>query len=159
MGRLADRLRLPRATRFLQRGGRVWNPRAFTAPFGGWVVPGITTYTQLAGIALLVVAAAGLALFGWEDAAIYYHAGVGLLFLFVGYARLETTIVRQMVRGLGVLLVAVKGVTILVSWLLPTPYFLHGPVKITCLVLGIASILAARYLPDQRSRRDGRGVS
>lgn len=90
---------------------------------------------------------------------LYYHAGVGLLFLFVGYARLETTIVRQMVRGLGVLLVAVKGVTILVSWLLPTPYFLHGPVEITCLVLGIASILAARYLPDQRSRRYGRGVS
>ena len=84
------------------------------APLVDWMVPGITTYAQLAGIGLLFVAATGSAIFGWHIAAIYFHVGVGLLFLFVGYARLETTIVRQMVTGLGVLLVAVKGVTILV---------------------------------------------
>ena len=120
---------------------------------------GILGYARLAGIALLVAAVAGLALFGWKDAAFYFHAGVGLFFLFVGFAKLGTTSVRQTVRSLGVLLVVVKGVAILLSWLLPTLYVLHGPIEFTCLIIGLTSILAARYLPDQPSRPDGRGVS
>jgi hypothetical protein len=116
---------------------------------------GITAYARLAGIAFLVVAAAGLVLFGWDGASNYYLAGVGLFFLFVGSSRLGTAIVRQMIGGLGVLLVAVMSVAILVSWFLPTRYLL-GPIEITCLTLGATSILAARYLPDRRSRRRGR---
>src|ERR671915_426487 len=131
----------------------------FTAPLRGWVALGILAYARLAGIALLVAAVAGLALFGWKDAAFYFHAGVGLFFLFAGSAKLGTTAVRQTVRGLGVLLVVVKGAEILLSWLLPTRYVLHGPIEFTCLILGVTSILAASYLPDQPSRRDGRGVS
>jgi hypothetical protein len=134
-----------------------YGPLVVTAPLWGWVVLGITAYARLAGIVLLVVAAAGLSLFGWDEASIYYHAGVGLFFLLIGYSRLGATYIRQIVGGLGVLLVLVKGVTILVSWLLPTRY-LHGPIEITCLILGVASILAARYLPDVRAPRRGRRV-
>jgi hypothetical protein len=131
-----------------------------TAPLGGWMVPGITRYAQLAGIALLVVAAAGLAIFGWRIAAIYFHVGVALLFLYVGFAKLGPTTVRQIVSGLGILLVVVKGIEILASWLLPMRwYLLHGPVEISCLIVGITSILAARYLPDRRSPRRGQRVS
>lgn len=119
---------------------------------------GITAYARLAGVVLLVLAAAGLALFGWDDAAIYYHVGVGLFFLFFGSSRLGTTYVRQIIGGLGVLLVLVNGMAILVSWLLPVEY-LHGPIEITGLIVGVASILAARYLPDRRAPRRGRRVS
>jgi hypothetical protein len=132
-----------------------YGPLDFTAPLGGWVVLGILAYARLAGMALLVAAAAGLAIFGWEEAAIYYHAGLGLFFLFVGFSGWETTTVRQVVGGLGVLLVVVKGLAILATWLLPIRY-LHGPVEIACLIVGVASILAARYLPDRRSPRHRR---
>jgi hypothetical protein len=74
---------------------------------GGSVVLEITAYARLAGIALLIIAGIGLALFNWYQSAIYYHAGVGLFFLFVGFSRLESTYVRQMVGGFGALLVAI----------------------------------------------------
>jgi hypothetical protein len=61
-----------------------------------------------------------------------------------------------MVMGMGVVVLAVKAVEVLASWLLPTQY-LHGPIEISCLIVGITSILAARYLPDRRSPRRGRG--
>ena len=61
-------------------------------------------YARLVGIVLLVVAVAGLALFGWDAASIYFDASVGLLFLIGGSARLGPAVVRQMVGGLGVLL-------------------------------------------------------
>ena len=121
-------------------------------------MPGIMVYARLVGIVLLVVAASGLALFGWDAAAIYFDASVGLFFLFVGSARLEPAVVRQMAGGLGVLLALVMGVTIVASWLLPTRY-LHGPIEISSLVVGGTSILAARYLPDRRCPRGGRRVS
>ncbi len=55
-----------------------------------------------------------------------------------------------MVGGLGVLLVVVKAITIAtpLTWGGPAK---HGPIEITCLVLGITSILAATYLKDDRS--------
>jgi hypothetical protein len=50
-----------------------------------------------------------------------FHAGVGLLFLYVGFSQLEAVTVRQMVGGLGVLLVVVKVITIV------TPLTWGGP--------------------------------
>lgn len=110
----------------------------------------IRTYAQIVGVILLAVAAAGFVIFRWEAISIFYHAGVGLLFLYVGFSRLEATTVRQMVGGLGVLLVVVKTVTILTPLMWGGPPQ-HGPVEFTCLALGISSILAARYLKDGRS--------
>ena len=121
-------------------------------------MPGIMAYARLVGMVLLVAAVAGLALFGWDAASIYFDASVGLLFLIGGSARLGPAVVRQMVGGLGVLLALVMGVTVLTSWLLPTRY-LHAPIEIGSLIVGGTSILAARYLPDRRSPRRGRRVS
>ena len=105
----------------------------------------------------MLIAATGLALFGWYQSAIYYHAGVGLFFLFVGFSRLESTYVRQMVGVSGCSWWR-SGTTILATWLSPLRY-LHGPIGITSLIAGVASVMAARYLPDRRSSlRRGQGV-
>lgn len=110
----------------------------------------LRTYTRIAGIILLAVAAAGLAVFGWEAISVFYHAGVGLLFLYVGFSRLEAVTVRQMVGGLGVLMIVVKVITIATPLMWGGPPQ-HGPVEVTCLVVGVSSILAARYLKDGQS--------
>ena len=111
-------------------------------------MPGITAYARIAGVALLAAAAAGAALFGWGAAASFYHASVGLLFLYVGVSGLDGATVRRMIGGLGVFVVVVTAVVILASWLSPLQY-LHGPIEVTGLIVGVASILAARYLPGR----------
>jgi len=56
-----------------------------------------------------------------------------------------------------VLLLAVKAATVL-GVLVVYGVFEHGPVEVTCLVLGIGSVLAARYLPEEPwSSGRGRG--
>jgi hypothetical protein len=113
---------------------------------------GIAAYTGIAGIVMLATAAVGLVGWGSDTVSVSYHAGMDLFFLFVGPSGLGITTIRQIVEGFGVLLVAVGGVTILATWLLPIHY-LHGPIEITCLIVGIASVLSARYLPDRRRAR------
>ena len=112
---------------------------------------GIAAYTRIAGIVMLATPAVGLVGWGWDTASVSYHAGMGL-FLCVGSSGLGITTIRQIVGGFGVLLAAVGGVTILATWLLPIHY-LHGPIEITCLIVGIASVLSVRYLPDRRRAR------
>ena len=118
-------------------------------------MPGITMYARAAGVVLLGVAAAGLFIPGWKAVAIFYHVGVGLLFIYVGFWLRDAVSVRQMVGGLGVLMVVVKTITVFtpLAWGGPPE---HGPIEVTCLVVGISSILAARYLPDYRRSGGGR---
>jgi hypothetical protein len=122
-------------------------------------MPEIAAYARIAGIVLPGVAAVGSTGWGWYAAWALYHMGWGILFLYVGFSRLEVATVRQIGGGMSVLLVSVIRAAILVSWLLPTS-ILHGPIEITSLVLGVASILAARDLPDdlvdKASRPHGR---
>ena len=94
---------------------------------------------------LLALAAWGFWVWEWRVAAAFYHVGVGLLFLYVGFLHQDEVLVRRMVGGLGALLLLVKVVTIVMplTW---GGHPLHGPAEITCLVLGGASILAARFL-------------
>ncbi len=75
----------------------------------------------------------------------FYHAEVGLLFRSVGLVHRDEVVMRHMVGGLGVLLLTVKALTIVIL-LTCGRHPLHGPVEITCLVLGGVSILAARVL-------------
>ncbi len=113
----------------------------------------IRTYARIAAVALLALALTGLVVLGWETGAVFYHAGLALLFAFAGFYPSNGRMVRMMVGGLGVLLVAVKAITILMplTW---GRHALRGPIEITCLVVGIASILAAQYLPSDRSRSE-----
>ncbi len=110
----------------------------------------VRTYAQIAGVVLLALAVVGFSFWGWRVTASFYHAGVGLLFLCVGFWLRDPATVRQMVGGLGVLLIVVKAITIMtpLTWGGPAK---HGPIEITCLVVGILSILAARYLKGGRS--------
>ena len=114
----------------------------------------IRTYARIAAIVLLAVAVFGFWTWEWRVVSTFYHVGVGLLFLYVGFLIKDATIVHQMVGGLGVLLLAVKAITILtpLTW---GGHALHGPIEITCLVVGASSILAAIYLPDERPGRSG----
>ncbi len=112
----------------------------------------VRTYARVAGLVLLALAVIGLSFWGWRMTASFFHAGVGLLFFYVGFWLRDSTTIRQMVGGLGVLLVLVKAITIMtpLTWGGPAK---HGPIEVTCLVVGISSILAARYLPADPPRR------
>ncbi len=112
----------------------------------------IRTYARVAAVALLAYSVAGFFILGWGLLPTFYHAGVGLLFAVAGFYPRNGKTVGMMVGGLGVLLIAVKIPTILTP-LLWGAHPQHGPIEITCLVVGITSILAAQYLPDGRRQR------
>ncbi len=107
----------------------------------------VRTYASVAGIVLVSLILAGfVGVTGMDLPANVFHLGVGSLFVYLGFFQRDAEVVRRMIGGLGVLLLSVKGVVILVPLLwgkLP----LLAPVEVTCLVAGLLSILAARYLP------------
>lgn len=108
----------------------------------------VGVYSVVAGLILVVLGFLGfLGPLGWDPAASAFHLSVGLLYLLAVPLLKEASYVRAVVGGLGVLLVATKAVTIVASALLGDEP-LHGPIEVTCLVLGITSILAARFLPN-----------
>ncbi len=110
----------------------------------------IQTYARIAAVALLAAVLTGWLVPGWWAGAVLFHAGLALLYIFVGFwPSLSAGIVRQMVGGLGVLLVVVKAIVIL-GPLMWGSHLMHGPIEITCLVVGISSILAAAFLLDDR---------
>jgi hypothetical protein len=43
----------------------------------------VRTYARIAGVIFLAVAVVGFLIFGWERTSIFYHAGVGLFYLYV----------------------------------------------------------------------------
>jgi hypothetical protein len=114
-------------------------------------------YARAAAVVLLVTGVVGFSrVWGFDPLTGFYHVGIGLLFAYAGFAQQDTVSVRQIVGGLGVLLLMVKAATVLLT-LVVYGRFEHGPVEVTCLVLGVGSILAARYLPDDTwSSRDRR---
>ena len=116
----------------------------------------IRTYAKVVGVVLALLGLAGFTgVAGVAWAASFFHAAVGLLFAYAGFVQKDVAVVRTMVGGMGVLLLVVKVVTILSPSLLgEAPLF--GPIEITCLVVGLLSVLAARYLRDDASTRGTR---
>ncbi len=92
-------------------------------------------------------------MWGFDPLSGLFHAGVGILFGYAGFFQRDTTTIRQMVGGLGVLVIVVKALMVL-ALLAGYRHFEHGPIEISCLVAGITSILAARYLPGDRPRSE-----
>lgn len=106
-------------------------------------------YAGVAAVALLATGLVGFSeVWGLDPLSGFYHVGVGVLFGYAAFFQRDATTVRQIVGGLGVLLLVIKAVTVLVV-LLVYGRFEHGPVEVTCLVAGAGSILAARYLPER----------
>lgn len=108
----------------------------------------IRTYARIAAVVLLAVAAVGMIALGWSMGEVFYHLGVGLLFGYAGFWQRDTTDVRFIVGGLGVLVITIKAVEALGMWLLPVVSPHLSPHQITCMAVGITAILATRYLPD-----------
>ena len=77
----------------------------------------------------------------------FYHAALGIMFLYVGFLERDRDSVRLEVGGLGVIVLVSKSLMIL-ALLLAFGYLEHSPMAVTCFVVGISSLLAARYLPD-----------
>lgn len=103
------------------------------------------------GLVLILLGLAGLAdIVGLNLPVNIFHLGVGGLFAYVGFFQKDASVVRTVVGGLGLLLLLVKGVVI-VAPLLWGESPLLSPIEITCLVVGLLSILAARYLPTGTS--------
>ncbi len=84
---------------------------------------------------------------GWAWAPSLYHLCLGLIFGYTGFFVRERNTVLNIVQGLGVLMVVVKGITLL-SLLLIGQAIQWGTVEVSCFIVGIGSILAARYLRD-----------
>ncbi len=105
----------------------------------------------MVGLVLILLGLAGLAdIVGLNVPVNIFHLGVGSLFAYVGFFQQDISIVRTVVGGLGLLLLLVKGVVIVVPLLWGEPPLL-APIEITCLVVGLLSVLAARYLPSDTS--------
>ena len=109
----------------------------------------LRTYARIVAVALFAAALTGWLVPRWRADEVVFHAGLALLYIFVGFwPSLSAGTVRQMVGGLGVLLVVVKAIMIL-GPLMWGSHLMHGATEITCLVVGIISIVASRYLPDE----------
>ena len=108
----------------------------------------IRTYARVAAVALLAAGVFGFSgLWGFDTLSGFYHVSVGALFTYAGFWQGDTAIVRQIVGGMGVLLLVVKAVTIL-GTLLVWRIIEHGLFEVTCLLAGVGSVLAARHLRD-----------
>ncbi len=106
-------------------------------------------FARVAAVVLVLVGLAGLVgILGWALPASVYHLGVGLLFAYPGFRKEDGDTACWMVGGLGVLLLVVKVPTILAP-LLWGEALLLSSIEVSCLVVGILSVLAARYLPDE----------
>ena len=76
-----------------------------------------------------------------------YHVALGLLFGYAGFFVRNREAVRQLIGGLGVLVLVVNGLYIPVP-LLWGGHPLWGPIEVSCLIVGIVSVLAAKFLRD-----------
>ena len=85
-------------------------PQFHDAPLRRRGMQAMVAYARIAGLVLLGIAVVGAAGWDWRFAPVSYHAGAGLFFLLVGFSRLGTATILQMVGGLGVLLALVNAV-------------------------------------------------
>ena len=97
------------------------------------------------GVLLLFVGLLGITgLISTAFPADLFHISVGIFFACLSFIH-DAEVVRQVVGGMGVLLVMGKGIIIFIP-LMWGDSPLHGPIEITCLVAGVLSIVAARFL-------------
>jgi hypothetical protein len=107
----------------------------------------IRTYAKMVALVLAALTVAGITILNWRSATNFYHAGLALLFGYVGFFAPNPGTTRQILMGLGVLVLLTKALMVLALFV-GFGHLEHGPIALTCLVVGVASILAAKYLPN-----------
>jgi len=110
-------------------------------------------YARAAAAGLVALGLAGLVNvlgLSWAWLIDLYHVAVGLLFAYVGFFVHDGETVRRMIGSLGVMLVVVKVPVIFAPWLWGD-HAHWGTIEVSCLVVGVSSILASRYLRDAPS--------
>ena len=112
----------------------------------------IRAYSRVVGVAFALLGLAGLVnLVQWAPPVNIAHLFIGITFAWCGFLVRDTETVRMAVGGIGALLVLSKAL-IMAPLLLGRAYF-HLPIEVTCLVIGLLSVLAARYLRDGESNQ------
>lgn len=102
-------------------------------------------YARIVGLVLVSLGMAGLmGIVEVSAASSFYHACVGAFFVYLGFWQRDILVVRRVVGGLGLMLLLVKGATTVVP-LLWGGGMLLGPIELTCLVVGVLSVIVARY--------------
>ncbi len=120
-------------------------------------------YARVAGLFLVFLGIAGLLLastlffvpkLGLVES--FFHVFVGAMFLYVGFVNRDAAVLRSVVGGLGVLLLSGKAVMILAGLVFGAEGPLLDPVEVSCMAVGLTSVLAARYLKgdDRTGTRD-----
>ncbi len=108
----------------------------------------VRLYARLVAVALLALALAGfLGMLNVAAIENFYHAALGIIFLYVGFLQRERRHVRPEVGGLGMVTLVSKSLMVLVL-LVGFGHLEHSLFAVTCFVVGISSLLVARYLPD-----------
>lgn len=105
----------------------------------------LRSYARIVGVLLILLGLAGFT--GFVDTVVstnLYHAGVGAFFAYLGFWQPDDVIVRRGVGGLGLMLLLVKATTTVVP-LLWGGGILVGPIEVTCFVVGVLSVIVARY--------------
>ncbi len=110
----------------------------------------------MVGVAFVLLGLAGLTnLVGWDLPANIFHLFVGVTFVCLGFFLRDAETIRWTVGGIGALLVLGKAIILVIPLLLDRAAF-HTPIEVTCLVIGLLSVLAARYLRDgEPTQRQG----
>ncbi len=117
-------------------------------------------YAQIAAVVFVVLGLAGFVFasvnysgfFGPGVPENLMHLLVGLGFGYLGFWPWDAAAARTIAGGMGALLLVGKGMLIAGNlWGGQNPF--SSVTEVVCVVVGIASILAAMYLPDDDHRR------
>ncbi len=115
----------------------------------------IRAYAGTVGVVLLLAALlGGTGIVPTNAPTEIFHAGVGTIFAYLGFLQRDPEIVRTVVGGMGILLVVVKAIVFVLP-LLWGESPLRGPIEITCLVVGVLSVFAGRYLREDGTAGGG----
>lgn len=105
----------------------------------------LRAYAGATGAVLITLGGSGLLFLPSSDpVGSLFQVSVGALFVYAGLGQRDPVISRQFIGGMGVLLLLGVGVAVCTLWLLGGGAGVFGPVQMTSLAVGIASVLVAR---------------
>jgi hypothetical protein len=133
-----------------------WQTKAFLGKVifkeGGHM---LRTYSRIVGIGLALWGIAGLlGVSGQSPGRIVLFLGTSLIFLYAGFGRVSAMELRAIVVGMGILYLLSSGFLILVWAWMSTADDPEMPKILLRGMIGILSLLSARFLPQRDEERD-----